>query len=387
MPDLFTSTDPPAGAEAALSVAALDQLCRKLLEGEIGPVWVKGEISGLKVYQSGHWYFTLKDADAQIRCVMWRTYAARAGRPPQDGTELFLFGTPTVWEERGEFRFNATRLLALEGIGAEQLAFERTRKALEKDGLFDPARKRPLPRHVRRVAVVTSLDGAALRDIITVGRRRWPSVQLVVFGTRVQGADAAGEVVAALGRVDRIPGIDVCIVGRGGGAREDLAVFNDEAVCRTLARLRVPSISAVGHETDISLTDLVADARAATPSAAAELAIPDRATWLRRTDDLGARLAGALGQRSRLARERLARSTDRLEAALGDQLEARRRQAERLAAQLDALSPLKVLGRGYAVPTGADGRILKRVGEFEPGAPFTLRVSDGSVAARAQERK
>ena len=386
MSDLFSSSsDTTAGAESALSVAALDRLCRKLLEGEIGPVWVKGEISGLKVYQSGHWYFTLKDADAQIRCVMWRTYAAKAGPQPQDGTQVFLFGTPTVWEERGEFRLNATRLLALEGIGAEQLAFEKAKKALEKDGLFDPARKRPLPRFVRRVAVVTSLDGAALRDIITVSRKRWPSIELVVFGTKVQGAEAEAGVVAALEQVNRVPGLDVCIVGRGGGAREDLHVFNAEAVCRALARVNVPTVSAVGHETDISLTDLVADVRAATPSAAAELVVPDRESWVRRTDDLGTRLAGALGQRGRLARERMARSADRLEAALGDLLEDRRRQADRLAAQLDALSPLKVLGRGYAVPTSRAGKVLKRVADLPAGTEFSLRVSDGSVAARVNK--
>ena len=388
MSDLFSSSsDTPAGAESALSVAALDRLCRKLLEGEIGPVWVKGEISGLKVYQSGHWYFTLKDADAQIRCVMWRTYAAKAGPEPKDGTQLFLFGTPTVWEERGEFRLNATRLLALEGIGAEQLAFEKAKKALEKDGLFDPARKRPLPRFARRVAVVTSLDGAALRDIITVSRKRWPSVELVVFGTKVQGAEAEAGVVAALERVNRVPGLDVCIVGRGGGAREDLHVFNGEAVCRALARVSIPTVSAVGHETDISLTDLVADVRAATPSAAAELVVPDRESWARRTDDLGTRLAGALGQRGRLARERMARSADRLEAALGDLLEDRRRQADRLAAQLDALSPLKVLGRGYAVPTSSAGKVLKRVADLPAGTEFSLRVSDGSVAARVNKER
>lgn len=387
MPDLFSSPTPdtPAGAESALSVAALDRLCRKLLEGEIGAVWVKGEISGLKVYQSGHWYFTLKDADAQIRCVMWRTYAAKAGSQPQDGTQVFLFGTPTVWEERGEFRLNATRLLALEGIGAEQLAFEKAKKALEKDGLFDPARKRPLPRFVRRIAVVTSLDGAALRDIITVSRKRWPSIALLVFGTKVQGAEAEAGVVAALEQVNRVPGLDVCIVGRGGGAREDLHVFNSEAVCRALAHVSVPTVSAVGHETDISLTDLVADVRAATPSAAAELVVPDRDSWARRADDLGTRLAGALGQRGRLARERLARSADRLEAALGDLLDDRRRQAERLAAQLDALSPLKVLGRGYGVPTSPAGKVLKRVADFPAGAEFSLRVSDGSVGARVKE--
>ncbi|MFI5235085.1 MAG: exodeoxyribonuclease VII large subunit [Gemmatimonadales bacterium] len=384
MPDLFSSSDRPAGTEAALSVGQLDGLCRKLLEGQIGAVWVQGEISGLKAYQSGHWYFTLKDQDAQIRCVMWRTYAAKAGPPPADGAQVFLFGTPTVWEERGEFRFNATKLLALEGIGAAQLAFEKVKKALEKDGLFDPARKRPLPAFVRRVAVVTSLDGAALRDIITVARKRWPGIGLVVVGTKVQGSEAETEVIAALERVNRLEGIDVCIVGRGGGAREDLDVFNREAVCRALARLTMPTVSAVGHETDISLTDLVADVRAATPSAAAELVVPERESWVRRSQELATRLAGALGQRGRLARERLARSADRLEGALTDLLEDRRRLADRLAAQLDALSPLKVLGRGYAVPVAADGRVLKTTGDFAVGDRFTLRVSDGTVPARVE---
>ncbi|HEU5359211.1 MAG TPA: exodeoxyribonuclease VII large subunit [Gemmatimonadales bacterium] len=382
MTDLFSRSDQPA--EGALTVAELDRRCRRLLEGEIGPTWVKGEVSGLKAYQSGHWYFTLKDQDAQIRCVMWRANAVKAGPPPADGAQVFLFGTPTVWEERGEFRLTVTRLLALEGVGAQQLAFERTKKALEKDGLFDPARKRALPAFARTVAVVTSLDGAALHDIITVARKRWPAVRLIAIGTKVQGGEAEAEVVAALKRVDRLDGVDVCIVGRGGGAREDLEVFNREAVCRALAAVRVPTVSAVGHETDISLTDLVADVRAATPSAAAELVVPDRAIWWHRAQDLATRLAGALTQRGRLARERLARSADRLEAALDDLLLDRRRHADRLAAQLDALSPLKVLGRGYAVPTGAEGRVLKTVADFGPGAPFTLRVSDGSVPARVE---
>lgn len=384
MSDLFSAADAPIPAETALSVAQLDRACRKLLEGEIGPVWVRGEISGLKAYQSGHWYFTLKDEEAQLRCVMWRTYAAKVGEPPADGTPVFLFGTPTVWEDRGEFRLNATRLLATAGIGAAQLAFERAKEALAKDGLFDPARKRRLPDLPRGVAVVTSLDGAALRDIITVTRKRWPGMPLVVFGTKVQGAEAEREVIAALARVDRTPGLDVCIVGRGGGAREDLDVFNREAVCRALARVRIPTVSAVGHETDVTLTDLVADARAATPSAAAELVVPDRARWAARAGDLATRLATALTQRGRLARERLARSADRLEAALTGLLDDRRRRADHLAAQLDALSPLRVLGRGYAVATAPDGRLLRRTADFHPGDRFALRVSDGTVPARVE---
>lgn len=382
MTDLFESATQPV--EAALTVAELDRRCRRLLEGEVGPVWVQGEVSGLKTYQSGHWYFTLKDSDAQIRCVMWRANAAKVGPAPVDGTPVFLFGTPTVWEERGEFRLTVTRLLAQAGIGAKQLELERTRKALEKDGLFDPARKRALPSFVRTVAVVTSLDGAALHDIVTVARRRWPAIRVIVFGTKVQGSEAEAEVVAALGRVGRVPGIDVCIVGRGGGAREDLEVFNREPVCRALARVAVPTVSAVGHETDVSLTDLIADARAATPSAAAELVVPDREAWWRRTQDLATRLAGSLTQRGRLAHERLARSGDRLDAALRDLLRERGQRLERLAAQLDALSPLKVLGRGYAVATTAQGRVLMTVQALPPGTAFTLRVSDGSVNARVE---
>ena len=202
----------------------------------------------------------------------------------------------------------------------------------------------------------------------------------------MQGSEAEAEVVAALGRVDRIPGIDVCIVGRGGGAREDLDVFNREAVCRALARVGVPTVSAVGHETDTSLTDLVADARAATPSAAAELVVPDRESWWRRAQELATRLAGALTQRGRLAHERLARSGDRLDAALRDILRERRQRIERFAAQLDALSPLKVLGRGYAVATSGEGKVLVTIRDLPPGTAFTLRVSDGSVPARVEPK-
>jgi exodeoxyribonuclease VII large subunit len=203
-----------------------------------------------------------------------------------------------------------------------------------------------------------------------------------VVGTKVQGAEAPAEVVRALGIVNRLTGVDCCILARGGGSKEDLAVFNTEAVCRALAAVNVPTISAVGHETDISLTDLVADVRAATPSAAIEIVVPDRADLARHVAALGLRLGNALGRGTRLARERLARSADRLEAALERRLEAPRRDLQRYAAQLDALSPLKVLERGYSVAQDAEGRVLRRRAEFTPGLPFTLRVTDGTVPAR-----
>lgn len=378
-PDLFSDAAP-------WTPALLTKAARRVLEGGIGPLWVRGEVSGLKVYQSGHWYFTLRDAEAQVRAVMWRTYAARLKTQPVDGTQVFVFGTPTLWEEKGEFRLNVTELMVTDQVGQQQLELERIRKALEKDGLFDVSRKRSLPPLPERIAVVTSLDGAALRDIITVTRKRWPAIELIVIGTRVQGAEAEGELVRALGIVNRLGGIDLCVVGRGGGSREDLAVFNSEMVCRALAAVRVPTISAVGHETDVSFTDLVADVRAATPSAAMELAVPDRADLARQVAGLGLRLGNALGRGTRLAGERLSRSADRLEVALERQLERPRRDLERLGAQLDALSPLRVLERGYSVARGDAGRVLRRIADFAPGSPFTLRVVDGTVPARVEPR-
>lgn len=315
---------------------------------------------------------------------MWRTYSARVKSAPPDGAQVFVFGIPTVWEERGEFRLNVTELLITDQLGQQQLELERIRRALEKDGLFDPARKRPLPALPERIAVVTSLDGAALRDIITVSRRRWPAVQLLIVGTKVQGMEAEAELVRALGIVNRLEGVDLCVVGRGGGSREDLAVFNTEAVCRALAAVSVPTVSAVGHETDVSLADLVADVRAATPSAAMELAVPDRADLARQVAALGFRLGSALGRGTRLAGERLARSGDRLEAALTRRLERPRRDLERLAAQLDALSPLRVLERGYGVARDDTGRVLRRRAEFTAGLPFRLRIMDGEVPARVE---
>lgn len=375
-PDLF-SDNPWTPTQLA-------RAARRVIEGGLGGVWVRGELSGLKVYRSGHWYFTLGDAQVQLRCVMWRTYSQRVRTPPADGSQVFLFASPTIWEERSEFRLSVTELLVTDQVGQQELALQRVRAALARDGLFDQERKRPLPELPRRIAVVTSLDGAALHDIITVTRKRWPAVELLILGTRVQGAEAPAEMVRALKRVGRLQGVDCCVLARGGGAREDLAVFNHEAVCRALAAVPVPTISAVGHETDISLTDLIADHRSATPSAAMELAVPDRGDFHRRVAALGLRLGNALGRGTRLARERLARTTDRLQSVLDQRLERRRRDLERLAAQLDALSPLRVLERGYGMALDPDGRVLRRRAEFLPGTSFTLRVSDGAVPARVE---
>ena len=376
--------DTPSVADQVWSVGRLNTAIKGLIEGNFPPIWVRGEVLQCKVWSSGHWYFTLREGRSQVRCSMFRLNASRAGKPPADGTEVYVLAKPGLYEEKGEFQLVVSRMLPTSAVGQKQQELERVKALLQKDGLFDPVRKRSVPLYVNSIAVVTSRDGAALKDVVTVTRKRWPCARVLLVGARVQGDGAVEDLVRALQLVNRIPGLDLCIVGRGGGAREDLAAFNSEAVCRALANVRVPTISAVGHEIDISLTDLVADLRAATPSAAAELAVADRRDVLRLVDDLSVRLASGLTGRTRLAAARLARSADRLHAGIEGALDSRRNLTERLAAQLDALSPLRVLGRGYAVPMNDAGQVLKRQADFIKDAGFRLRVADGDVRARVE---
>ena len=404
--DLFSAVA-EGPSDGAWSVSEVTKQARRLIEAGFSQFWVRGEVTGFKAYRSGHWYFTLRDADAQVRCVMWRNANRSLPAPPQEGSQVFLEANPTVWEERGEFRLTVKRLVPTDEGGLWQLRLEKARAALQRDGLLDPARKRPLPEFPNRIAVVTSPDGAALRDIVSVTRRRWPMVELLVVPSLVQGEGAEEGLCEGLELADRLPDVDLVIVGRGGGSAEDLWAFNSEKVARTLAAMSVPTISAVGHETDVSLTDLVADHRAPTPSAAAEAAVPNRTEVVRWTSDLARRLAGGLSShtmlgRERLARtsdrltnglsahtmrgrERLARTTDRLTNAITAHVETRKTQLGRLSAQMDALSPLRVLDRGYAVARDEDGRVLKHTSDFTAGFEFSLTVSDGDVAARAVE--
>jgi exodeoxyribonuclease VII large subunit len=374
----------PSPTDHVWSVGQLSASVKRLVESHPMPLWVRGEVVQCKVWSSGHWYFTLRDKKSQVKCCMWKMHAERGGRPPADGTEVFVLAKPALYEEKGEFQLSVTRIIPTSAMGRQQQELERVKTVLQKDGLFDLARKRQIPIYAGTVALVTSPDGAAIHDVATVTRKRWPCARILVVGARVQGDGAVGELVQALSLVNRIPGLDVCIVGRGGGGREDLAAFNSEAVCRALAAVRVPTISAVGHEIDISLTDLVADVRAATPSAAAELAVSDRRDVLRLVDDISVRLAAGLSGRTRLGRARLARTADRLHSGLHAVLDSRRNLTDRLAAQLDALSPLRVLGRGYAVPMSEAGRVLKRRADFVPSESFRLRVTDGDVRARVE---
>jgi exodeoxyribonuclease VII large subunit len=379
---LSLSLDTPSPADQVWSVAQLSTAINRLVTGEFPPIWVRGEVIGCKAWSSGHWYFTLRDRKSQVKCCMFRLNASRAGKPPADGTEVFVLAKPGIYEEKGEFQLVVSRMLPTSAVGQKQQELERVKALLQEDGLFDPARKRRVPGYASTVALVTSPDGAALSDVVTVTRKRWPCARILFVAARVQGEGAVQELVRALRLVNRIPGLDLCIVGRGGGAREDLAAFNSEAVCRALADVRVPTISAVGHEVDISLTDLVADLRAPTPSAAAEMAVADRRDALRLVDDLSVRLASGLSGRTRLAGARLARSSDRLRSVVHGMLRVHRGRADRLGAQLDALSPMRVLGRGYAVARDETGRVLKRQADFDRVERFRLRLADGEIRAR-----
>jgi exodeoxyribonuclease VII large subunit len=381
---LSLSLDTPSPADQVWTVAQLSTAINRLVTGEFPPIWVRGEVIQCKAWSSGHWYFTLRDRKSQVKCCMFRLNASRAGKPPADGTEVFVLAKPGIYEEKGEFQLVVSRMLPTSAVGQKQQELERVKALLQQDGLFDPARKRRVPSYASTVALLTSPDGAALSDVVTVTRKRWPCARILFVAARVQGEGAVQELVRALRLVNRIPELDLCIVGRGGGAREDLAAFNSEAVCRALADVRVPTISAVGHEIDISLTDLVADLRAPTPSAAAEMAVPDRRDALRLVDDLSVRLASGLTARTRLAGVRLARSSDRLRSVVQGMLKVHRGRADRLGAQLDALSPLRVLGRGYAVARDDTGRVLKRRADFDKTERFRLRLADGEIRARVE---
>ncbi|MEO5617506.1 MAG: exodeoxyribonuclease VII large subunit [Candidatus Eisenbacteria bacterium] len=295
--------------ESVLGVAALTRLIKETLAGSFPAVWVKGEISGFKRADSGHLYFSLKEGrDALIQCVMWRGSAARLGFQPQDGTEVEAFGAITVYEPRGNYQLMVEDMRP-GGLGALLMALEELKRKLAAEGLFDPARKRALPLFPRRIGLVTSPVGAAVRDMIKVLRMRWPAIEIVLAPVRVQGVGAAEEIAAAIERFNRYGNVDLLIVGRGGGSLEDLWAFNEERVVRAIAASALPVIAAVGHEVDTTLADHAADVRAATPSNAAEIAVRDRAEVARHVAHLRSRMDRATGQALSVRRQRLAALT------------------------------------------------------------------------------
>ena len=302
-PEALEPTPAPA-IRQVFSVSELTATLREVLETRFAEVWVEGELSNAKVWTTGHLYFTLKDGGSQIKGVMFRSALRYLKFKPEDGLHVIVRGRISVYDPKGEYQIVAEHMEP-HGYGRLQLAFDQLKKKLAAEGLFDTARKRPLPALPRRIGIVTSIDGAALRDIIRVLRRRYPNAHLIIAPSRVQGEDAAGEIVRALRQIARIHGVDVVIVGRGGGSLEDLWAFNEEKVARAIAACPVPVISAVGHETDFTIADFVADLRAPTPSAAAEMVVRRKDEFYGHIDDLCDRLTHSLRNRLRRLDARL----------------------------------------------------------------------------------
>ena len=377
---------PGSTARSAIAVSTLTETARDVIEGAFIPLWVRGEISDFKSHRNGHWYFCLRDGSAQVRCVVWKGQQRAIPAAPDDGMQVAAFGRLTVYAARGEMQFSVTKMEA-EGDGLRRKALEITRMRLEADGLLNLERKRALPRFPRVIAIVTSPDGAALHDIVAVTRRRAANVRLVVVPAAVQGESAPEELCFALDQVNRWGEADIVIVGRGGGSREDLWAFNDERVARAVAACTAPTISAVGHEIDFSMCDLVADVRAATPSAAAEAATRSRAELTAELRKLALRAATSVRALARDRRETLRHTARDLAAASNASVSARRTRLQTIAGKLHTLSPVATLARGYAVPRDLAGATLASVSAFAEGMPFDLVVRDGVVPSRVDRSR
>lgn len=392
----------------ALSVGEFTRLIRGVLEMQFSDVWIAGEVSEVSRPMSGHIYFTIKDEEAQLRCVMWRTAAARLKFKIEEGTQLLCLGSIDIYPPRGSYQLVVQQAVP-QGVGAMQLAFAQLHKKLAAEGLFDADRKREIPSFPRRVAFVTSPSGAAVRDFLEVARRRWPGLSVLIIPARVQGEGAAAEIARGIEIANRLADApDVLLVGRGGGSVEDLWCFNEEPVVRAIYASRIPVVSAVGHEIDVTLADLVADLRALTPSEAAERIVPSRSELLERLSSVRSRLASGLAASAKQARRRLeglaqrrvlSHPRDRLQAIADrlDQLHTRGKQAmsrklerleqwqARLAGTLHSLSPLAVLGRGYSVTQReADGRVVEQPADAPAGTILRTRVAGGEIRSIAQ---
>ncbi|OUN11790.1 exodeoxyribonuclease VII large subunit [Flavonifractor sp. An9] len=388
------------------TVSQVNQYIKSLLDRdrELTALYVRGEISNYKAYPSGHHYFSLKDGEGTIRCVMFKREAMSLRFRPENGMKVIAFGRVAVFPRDGQYQLYCTSLTP-EGVGDLHLAFEQLKQKLYAEGLFDPSHKKPIPKFPKRIALITSSAGAAVRDMLRILGARWPMAEVFLLPVRVQGAEAPGEICAAIAWANRHQVADLIITGRGGGSMEDLWAFNDENVARTIYHSAIPVISAVGHEPDVTIADFVADLRAATPSNAAELAVPDQnevAVWLRQMEG---RLAQAMGRKLESARKDLDRAArcralqdpmnyvddkrmvldyqrEKLAAGLNAALNRERQRFGQLASKLDALSPLKVLGRGYAIPRKADGGVVRSVADVAPGDPLKLRVADGEISCQ-----
>ncbi len=395
-------------SSGAISVSALVGLMQELVEDNFVDVWVQGEISNLSFPASGHCYFTLKDNKAQIRCAMFRAQARGVTFRPENGMAVLCRGRVSVYPQRGDVQLIAEQLEPV-GVGRLQLAFEQLRDKLQQEGLFSAARKRALPQYPLVIGVVTSPSGAAIQDILNILRRRSAGVSVLLRPVRVQGEGAAEEIAAAIAELNAEGSSQVMIVGRGGGSREDLWAFNEEVVARAIAASAIPVISAVGHEVDFSIADMVADLRAPTPSAAAELVVQNRLELERHLDQLCIRLGGLMKarlnlyqsrleglekrlrppqERIRLMQLQLRQLRERLGQAMDKRLTGKQQQLATLAARLDSLSPLAVLGRGYAiVKKETDGQVVSSAEQVETGDALRIVFARGEVSATVCERE
>lgn len=391
------------------SVTDVNMRIKHILDSDrvLFDIYVKGELSNYKIYPSGHHYFTLKDEGGVLKAVMFRSEAQRLQFKPENGMKVIVRGRIAVYTRDGVYQLYASSMTE-DGVGALYIAFEKLKKKLEAEGLFDLGRKRPIPRYPETICIITSPAGAAIRDMLRILRKRFPHSAVNLIPVRVQGEEAPGEISAAIDYANEHNLGDVIITGRGGGSIEDLWAFNDERVAYAIFRSRIPVISAVGHEPDFTISDFVADLRAATPSNAAELAVPDSDELYMRLKNVEARLCSLVDRTLRFARQRLSAAAERrvlqspmnyvqdrrmqldvltgaFSAAALHYLSARKDRFGRLAASLDAMSPLKVLGRGYAIASLKDGKVLRSSDDASVGDEIDLRLGKGALTCRVTE--
>ncbi len=393
---------------SALSVTELNSYIKNLVDGDelLMDVCVRGELSNYKIYPSGHHYFTLKDAESSLRCVMFKYSAMKLRFRPENGMGVTAFGRVSVYLRDGAYQLSCTSLMP-EGMGDLQVAFEQMKAKLSAEGLFDPAHKKPLPPFPEKIAIITSSAGAAIHDMIRILGHRWPMTKVILLPVRVQGVEAPAEIAGAIRYANAFQIADLIITGRGGGSLEDLWAFNDERVARAIYASGIPVISAVGHEPDVTISDYVADRRASTPSNAAEIAVPD---WHEMQDALQSyeirsrqameKSLKSLSQRLDALKNKrvltdpgvyldnrrmdMDRARDRLLAASERQLAAKRQSFVKLGAALDAMSPLRVLSRGYTVSSDREGKVLKSVRDLRAGQEISVRFSDGFADCRVE---
>ena len=394
-----------------LSITQINEYIRGKLDEDalLGGVAVRGEISNYKLYPSGHHYLTLKDEASALKCVMFKGNATRLRFRPENGMKVIAMGKISVYPRDGAYQLYCTAM-AMDGVGDLYAAFEQLKRKLAAEGLFAPEHKKPLPKYPGTIGIVTSSAGAAVHDMLRILKKRYPLSHVRLLPVRVQGAEAPGEIAAAIRYANHHNLADLLIVGRGGGSIEDLWAFNDERVAYAIFDSRIPVISAVGHEPDVTISDYVADLRAATPSNAAELAVPDREALGQMLDSMSAAMTAALTRQIRSAKQHLTSLSaspalkspenylnqkrkslellkNRIIAAENQSINRAARRYVALTAKLDAMSPLKVLTRGYAMAQSGDGCLLRSVSQVEAGERITVFLSDGSVSATVMEKK